>query len=224
MKETAREKREKKWRYVLMSLFILLLCLAIVVGASLSVLTGSVTLTVHLQSGSIGGLSLTRTSLTSRVLTDEGYLETTTDSTEKSFTEASQDNIFGIAEDDYIVPCCYYEAEMRLTNQSNVAVGYWLALVFEGDANALAEQLYLTVTAGETVFQDFIGGYYAAGSLAVGGENDVLASVPVGSSAQFTVKIQFDDNTENNAAQNQNVSFDLVVYAVQLTSEAASLF
>ena len=35
----------------------------------------------------------------------------------------------------------------------------------------------------------------------------------------FSVKIAFDDLDENNAAQNEQASFDLLINAVQLTSE-----
>ena len=161
-------------------------------------------------------VELIRTNLEYRVLNSTGYLETTTLSEKTSFTDTSsaQQNIFGMtnAADYLIAPGSYFEATMQIVNNGNVAFDYSIGIQLSGDANALAEQLRVTLThpngdVTTKLLSELSGGLSInAGEMAVG---DTAQS--------FTVRIEFLDVTENNSAQTKTAVFDLTVSAVQAT-------
>ena len=71
---------------------------------------------------------------------------------------------------------------------------------------------------------DFVGE-----GLKVGGENNYIDVLPIGASDNFTVTVEFLDSAipenniaDNNLAQGEEIYFDLVVHAVQVTEAPAS--
>lgn len=202
----------KRWRIVAISFFIVVLCLILAIGATLALFTDGVTLTTHLKAGNIGGITLYRVGLASTTLDDSGKLVSAESSEEVDFSEATDENVFGISDDGVIVPGCSYEAVMELRNGSGIYVGYWLEIVLDGESNSLAEQLLVTVTVGENSYRR-----YLSEELSVGSETEPLSEIAAGSATQFTVKVEFIDADANNDAQDQEASFDLLVYVAQLT-------
>jgi hypothetical protein len=164
----------------------------------------------HLSAGDLD-ITLVRTSLTSTYLTDRGYLDTVTDSQIKDFTNDTNENVFGL-NGSLIVPKSKYVAEMQISNESDVAFGYWVEIVYTGSANVdLAEQISVTVNTEESKRLNQ--------GLMVGSESAPIAVLAVGEAGKFTVAVEFLDlqSSVNNMAQGDSVTFDLIVHAVQYT-------
>ena len=205
----------KKKRTILLSVMTAVLCLALVAGGTYALFSDQVTLTNHLEAGKLD-ITLTRTYLKTKSLNSQtGYLDEIENLEDSDFSDPNNKNVFDIAEGALIVPCCYYFAQMQIDNKSDVAFGYWFEIVFDNKDNlALAEQLMVTVETanGKTEaklseIEKFIGSETApVGALAKGG------------SASFTLKLEFKDLKNNNDAKAQELDFDVIVHAVQLTS------
>ena len=134
-----------------------------------------------------------------------------------------------------VVPGCEFVAEMRLTNEGDVAYGYYVKIIVANASEknlAIREQMKVTVTSKEDPTKTFTKSFAEAdknGMIALGsdkqenGKNDFVGIVGIGKTAageaisqNFTISVMFEDLAENNAAQLQQVDFDLVVYAVQV--------
>ena len=113
-----------------------------------------------------------------------------------------------------IAPGAWFDAEMEIVNDGNVAFTYDVAIRLRGNANALSEQLQFTVTHPDgTVTEKRLSQLTEEFSLATG-------RMKVTDKAQtFRVKVEFLDEPENNLAQSQAAVFDLFVTAVQSTEQ-----
>lgn len=217
-----------KKRILLTASAIILLCLTILVGATLGLFSDGVTVHNHLQAGDLEA-DLWRTNLEYVDLNQYGQLQKRTVGTDLdlSNTTLAEKNIFGLDSSNMkIAPRSYVKADLEIRNYGNVAFDYNVKLVFTGDTKeadnkAFAEQLLITVThKGATVYDKIklseftsSGNYYQlfAGELLV----DPNASY---SAAPFTITVTFkDDNSVNNNAQTGTTTFDLIVEAVQST-------
>ncbi len=198
-----------------------LLGMAALVGGTYALFSDSATVSNHLRAGSLR-ISLVRTSLKKASLDSSGYIVETIDDVEKDFTEETNDNIFGIGESEYVVPCSSYTANMRLINgkkengvykRSSVAFGYDVKIVL-GDSSdeTLSSQLRITVGQGSTEKSDKLSEF---------GSDAILSGVmeTTDESSDFWVKVEFVDQDDNNDAQSKEISFDLVVEATQLTEK-----
>ncbi len=196
-------------RLLLISSAIILLCITIIIGMSYALFSDSERITNHLQAGNLD-ITLERTWLKSTYLTDRGFLDTTTNTTIKDFTNNKNENVFDL-EGKLIVPLSEYTANMRITNNSKTAFSYWVEIVYKGDANVdLADQITLTVTRGNDKLIDL--------------EKNLLVSktintLAVGDVDEFQVSVKFNDRADNNLAMNDSVYFDLVVHAIQETQD-----
>lgn len=192
-----------------LSCLIIMLCTTLIVGASYALFNESISVGNHLQAGNLDA-ELTRTKLQYAVLDTEGVLNTYVNNDRVDFTGTTNENIFGL-NGDRIVPGSYFEADMTLANKGTVAFDYEIEIKILGNSNKLAEQLKVTVTTSEgteTMLLSEINGKYVVST----------GRMPLNSSADFTVRVEFVDSTANNDAQNQTCAFDLVVTAVQATN------
>lgn len=221
----------KKHRSMLLAVITLVLCLALVAGGTYALFTDEVTMTHHLQAGTLD-ITLVRTNLTKTELDPAtGYLKTSSVDDPNGGTDFSDpkngDNVFGIiASKTLIVPCSSYTASMKITNNSDVAFGYWIEIVCtdKTDGEALAEQLKVTVNTGSDK-SDFVGM-----GLTVKGANDgYVDELAIGETGTFTVTVEFLDSAiaanniaDNNVAKGQELSFDLIVHAVQLKAPSTT--
>ena len=197
-------------RALLISGSVVLLCLSVIVGMTWALFSDQEVVTNHLKAGDLD-VTLVRTKLTSTYLTNRGFLDTITDETDKDFTNGTSENVFAL-DGAVIVPQSKYIAEMQVANQSDVAFGYWVEIVYTGSANVeLAEQISVTVNTAEAKLLNQ--------GLTVGSESEPIAVLGVGDASDFTVTVEFLDldSAINNQAQGDNVTFDLVVHAVQYT-------
>ena len=164
---------------------------------------------------------LKRTELNKTTLNAQGKLVTSApDTTTKNFSNPTDENVFGIVDGEKIVPGTKYVAKMQVENHSDVAFGYWIEIVCTDKTNGadLAKQLKVTVNTGSDASASVSDG------LTVGSSSNYVGELIIGATAEFTVTVEFLDSfvAENNIdhndlAQGENLSFDLVVHAVQAT-------
>lgn len=201
-----------KKRSVLMSVLTLVLCLSLIAAGTYALFSDEVTLKNHLQAGTLD-ITLTRTNLvTTSLNASTGFLAGTEDSEDVDFSKSTTENVFNITDETLIVPGCRYSAKMQIANNSDVAFGYWLEIVFDNkDDFELADQLEVTITTEYGVTDALL-----SEGLLIGSEANPIGTLSKGESESFTVSVEFmDDSNVNNDAKSQKLSFDLVVHAVQ---------
>ena len=230
-----------KRRSVLMAVTLLVLSLALLASGTYALFSDQVKMSHHLQAGKLN-ITLVRTKLTKTELDPiTGYLKTSSEEDPNGGTDFSDpgvdENVFGLTKDTRIVPCNSYAATMKITNNSDVAFGYWIEikLNLEGlndeqlKALELDKQIkvYVNDEAKAVVLKD---------GLQVGDKDhpiSKLAKAPTYDaegnpshslkySETFVVCVAFENLSDelNNLAQGQSLSFDMIVHAVQLTDEA----
>lgn len=194
------------------------ICLTLITFGTYALFSDSVTIEHHLQAGSLDA-KLERTYLESKVLGADGYLESKTDSNLVDFTSSTTltDNVFGLGSNELVAPGASYEATMKLSNNGTVAFAYYIAISFKDKvASELASQLKLYVTTYDEQGNEVVKEAYVKDGLLVGSESAPLGELAAGASANFKVKVVFENLTNNNDAQNDEVNFDLSVYANQV--------
>lgn len=208
-------------RALIVSTSVILLCMTIIAGMTWALFTDTQTVSNHLQAGDLQ-ITLKRTELTKTTLDASGYLTTLpADKTPVEFTNPTDENVFGIGTDEKIVPGTKYVAQMQIENHSDVAFGYWVEIVCTDKTAGenLAKQLKVTVNAGSDQ-----SGFVGDGLIVKGADGGNVGELAVGASETFTVTVEFLDSAiagnnvaDNNLAQTEELSFDLVVHAVQAT-------
>ena len=201
-------KSTNRIRALIVSGAIILLCITTIIGMTVALFSDNEVIRNHLKAGDLD-ITLVRTKLTSTYLTNRGELSTITDSKEKDFTNSTSENIFAL-EGAVIVPQSKYIAEMKVINNSDVDFAYWIEIIYTGESDVeLSEQLGITVNNDGTQL--------LSKGLKVGSEDEPVAVLKVGEFDEFSVTVEFLDlpSAVNNAAQGDDVTFDLVVHAVQ---------
>lgn len=217
----------RKKRSVLMSVLTLLLCLALVASGTYALFSDQVTLKNHLVAGTLD-ITLIRTNLTTLSLDNNtGFLVKTENPKDIDFSKpadlndpnAENKNVFDITDETLIVPGSMYSAEMQIQNNSDVAFGYWLEIVFDDTVDlTLAEQLKITVTTVDK--SKSISGMLSENAGLIGGESDHIGVLAKSGAALFTITVEFCDldHSVNNNAKSTSFDFDVVVHAVQVTT------
>ena len=208
-----------KQRSLLMAVITLVLCLALIAGGTYALFTDEVALKNHLQAGTLD-ITLYRTHLVTKSLDPAtGFLVNTEDPEDINFSDKTDRNVFDLTSETLIAPACMYSAEMQITNNSDVAFGYWLQILFDDAADyALADQLKVTVTTPTK-------GTISVGSLSetaglIGAEGSPIEILAKTGVTYFTITVEFEDldHSVNNNAKSQALDFDVVVHAVQITT------
>ncbi|MBR2375577.1 MAG: SipW-dependent-type signal peptide-containing protein [Clostridia bacterium] len=204
-----------KVRTLLMSCVMMLLCAAMIVGGTFALWSDSAKVENHLTAGTLK-VKLERISLTKTYLdNDTGYLVTTVPDTsivDFTDTNTANANVFGIDNEEKVVPCSKYEATLRLTNNGDVAFSYDVIIQLTSASNALAEQLKIYVDGEDKgTLDEYVADGKAIIATQTMAKNDAAK--------EFTVKVEFiNDDSVNNDAQSKEVKFDLLVNAVQKTT------
>ena len=212
----------KKMRTLLLACVTILLCVTMIAGGTYALFTDEVRLSNHLIAGDMD-ITLERIALNGKTLNNTtGFLDDLNDTSIVDFSGETTENVFGLKNDTLIVPESSYKATMKITNGSDVAFGYWLEIKVTGNKDAkddtkvaeLLSQLTINVKAGDKEISQSLA------DLTVGAKNDLVAVLAKGSESIFTVEIVFEsDDDVNNDAMNDEVMFDLYVYAVQVTKQ-----
>lgn len=205
----------QKKKVLLVACAVILVCVSIISGVTYALFTESRTVNAHLQAGKLD-IALTRTNLEYAVLNDDGVLEVKTDDTDVDFTATTDGCVFGLDDDDVkIVPGSYFKADMLIDNLGDAAFTYSIKLVLGQQSDQkLASQLKVSLLNGEEVLEEKLLSELADNGF-------VLASGEMkksDASRAFTVKVAFVEDEQNNAAQQQNAYFDLIVSAEQKTA------
>ena len=212
--------KKTKRRSLVMSVLMMVLSLALVASGTYALFSDQVKMTHHLQAGELD-ITLVRTNLTTKALDPvTGYMKSSSkdDVPEKDFSNPNGENVFGITDKTLIVPLSSYAATMKITNNSDVAFGYWLEIVFDDTVDlTLAEQLKITVTTVDE--SKSISKMLNTSAGLIGAEADPVGVLAKGGSALFTVTVEFCDldHSVNNNAKGTNFDFDIIVHAVQVT-------
>ena len=208
-----------KKRSVLLSALTLMLCLALVASGTYALFSDQVTLKNHLQAGTLD-ITLIRTNLKTLSLDNTtGFLVETENPEDVDFSAPTTRNVFDITDETLVVPGCVYDAEMQIKNNSDVAFGYWLEIVFDDTVDlTLAEQLKVTVTTADG--SKSISGMLDQNKGLIGEEADPIGILAKTGSALFTVTVEFCDldHSVNNNAKLTSFEFDIIVHAVQITT------
>ena len=208
-----------KKRSVLLSALTLMLCLALVASGTYALFSDQVTLKNHLQAGTLD-ITLIRTNLKTLSLDNTtGFLVETENPEDVDFSAPTTRNVFDITDETLVVPGCVYDAEMQIKNNSDVAFGYWLEIVFDDTVDlTLAEQLKITVTTVDG--NKSISGMLDQNKGLIGEEADPIGILAKTGSALFTVTVEFCDldHSVNNNAKLTSFEFDIIVHAVQITT------
>lgn len=212
----------KFMRTFFLSIAAIALATALVVTGTYALFTDSVTISNHLEAGTLE-VSLTRKTLTGNMIDETGYLKRYEGETNVDFSEAREENIFDL-KDTLIVPQMYREATMELKNDSDVAFAYWIEIVLTAPKAsqdiALSKQLAVSVAtenegAGMRLTDQPIEN--DGEKIAIGNAENPVGVVELGQSKTFSVKVAFPDlGDENNQAKLGKLHFDMVVYAVQV--------
>ena len=203
-----------KKRTLLLSALTALLGVSVAVGASYALFTDQVTVNNHLSAGSLD-VGLYRVEYKENVLVADGTMaESTPDTTRVDLTQ-NADKLFVI--DDLFVPTSWYETTVEVSNSGDVPFDYGVRILWKDDpANdkdqIIAKQIQITISVGDTQKEQFY--------LCDCADYDVvLGSMLKGDAAeQFTVKAEFVNRDDNNAAMQAEIEFDLQVYATQKTN------
>ena len=205
-----------------MSVMTLMLCLAMIAGGTYALFTDSVILTTHLEAGNLD-ITLHRTHLESTILNeDTGFLVGYGTDEPVNYTNFNSRNVFDIQEGDLIVPGSTYTATMHIQNGSKVAFGYWVEIVINDADPELAKQLQIKVITDDGKYTEH---RLNAGST-LGSEQYPIAVLAIGGEDFFDISVTFvddriDNSIVNNDAMNQDVYFDVIVHAVQVTENPA---
>ena len=196
-----------------MSVVTFMLCLTLVAGGTYALFSDQVTLTTHLKAGTLD-ITLQRTNLDTKSLDyDTGFLTTVNNPEIVDFSKPTNRNIFDIESTDKLVPGCKFDATLKITNDTDVAFAYWIQVVNNNHEDiAILDQLQVTVKTenGEEVSRLLNTGFM------VGSEAKPIGVLAKTDSESFIVSLEFLDLANNNAAKNQSVNFDIIVYAVQV--------
>ena len=206
----------KKKRTLLVSCAVILLCFCMIVGGTFALFTDSENAINHLKAGKLDAV-LIRTNLEYSVLNNSGKLQTFTNTADVDFSQVTTQNVFGLTDEVKIVPGSYFDADLEIRNNGNVAFDYSVQIKLNDSSNtAISEQLKVTITKAdgsviEKMLSEMANGVeITTGEMLVGGAADA-----------FSVRVDFlnldTDGSINNAAQEQTAVFDLIVSAVQAT-------
>ena len=205
---------QKKFIVLFISYIVILFCTVLIVGGTFSLFTDSVKVVNHLQAGSLD-VELIRTNLEYTKINELGYLEVVQDNDNFDFTNKVDANIFGISDDNLkIIPGSYFNVTLDLIKKGNVAFEYSVKFVLNCKENELIKQLNV-----EIIDQN--------GNIKVKRFNEFIEDETIligemdnfNNKETFKFKITFLDLEENNIAKDENLSFDLVVTAVQKINE-----
>lgn len=231
----------KTMRTMVLTLVSIMCCIAVIAVGTYALFTDEVTVKNQLQAGTLK-VTLERTELVWNKLDADGYLVSNKNNPDRtvvnfSDTTTATANIFGLTNDEVVVPQSSYKAKMRVTNGGNVAFGCWFQTSIEsGSDENLAKQLIMkiykadgTTLIGEaaTVKEGYVVGDQSnAVVVETDGEMEFWVEIYFADSDNSDDRdIYFDENTgdikfDNNDAMSKGIKFDLIVSAVQLTERA----
>ncbi len=199
----------KRTRTVLIAMLTACLCLALAVGGTYALFSDSAKVENHLQAGSLD-VGLRWVKYTEYTLAADGQLKESETDKDVDLSETTTNDVTLFSVTD-AVPNSWYEAELEVSNQGNVAFDYGVRILLDTDSltdlqKKFAEQITITVTAT---------GVSKSFSLSEIEDVDLGTMAAQGTAQTFTVRATFTDSANNDEVQKQSLNFDLQVYANQ---------
>ncbi len=219
---------EKVVRRVALAVAVIVLALLVLIGGSFALFTDKATVSHHLQAGELEA-TLTRKTLVGNQLDNNGYLSSYEGAQNVDFSGESDKNVFDL-KDALLVPGMYREATMELKNNGDVAFSYWIEIVLTTPTNdkdvAFAEQLLVSVSTQNTGTGMSLTDAPIKNDgkkITIGSSENPVGAVELSKAQTFSVKVAFKDygdemDNANNDAQNGELSFDMIVYAIQIVA------
>ena len=214
---------KRRAKTLVLSCMTIVMSVMVLIAGSVALFSEDNKMQTHLIAGKLDA-RLERVALVTTKLDEKGYLKEVTEQTESDkpvpFTDKTTENVFGLGSDEKIVPCTVLTATLKLSNDGDVAFGYWVEIVAQKgyETSELAKQMKVTVTPENGVATE----KYLSEGLTIGSTDDVIGIVELSKAITFTVQIKFEDRTDNNSAQSAEAIFDLVVHATQVTDDPNS--
>ena len=222
----------RRKRILLLSSSVVMLCLALIVGATFALFTEEATVTNHLRAGHLKA-TLVRHSYEYVTLDDDGVM-TRYKGTQKDmdFSEANAKNFFGFDKNIILVPGSSFESVFTLGNEGTTAYAYNFEIVVDkvNDAtndytysSTFASQLYATIGVIDDngnrteIVKGYLDKPLTYTSAATQLFNTDCVIVDGNSSEKFYVRVDFVSVDGNNNAEQDQVWFDFVVNATQYT-------
>lgn len=209
-----------KSRLFITATMVITVCLMLLTFGTYALFSDTIEVTHHLQAGTLEA-TLVRTNLKYNYLGDDGYLYEKENNDIVDFSDSTNlmQNVFDINSDTIVVPGNYFESTMELDNNGTVAFSYWIKIVLNDEiASDLASQLKVVVTTYDNDENEIIFESYLKDGLEVGNEINPLGEIAANATSPvtFKVKIYFEHNSQNNQSMNDQINFDIAVYAVQV--------
>ena len=201
-----------KMRILLSASVLGMLSISLLVGGTYALFSSTSSVKNHLKAGNLN-VSLVRTRYSKTVIDKDGYLVTKENNETLDFTNANNKNIFGLEDDELLVPTSSFSADIKITNNSSIAFDYTVTLDTDKikSDSYLIDQLKVKVVEGNNVYSKLLSNCenytIFSGTMETG---DVVS--------KFTISLEFIDSYANNLAQDEVADFDLTVAAVQKTT------
>ena len=201
-----------KMRILLSASVLGMLSISLLVGGTYALFSSTSSVKNHLKAGNLN-VSLVRTRYSKTVIDKDGYLVTKENNETLDFTNANNKNIFGLEDDELLVPTSSFSADIKITNNSSVAFDYTVTLDTDKikSDSYLIDQLQVKVVEGKNTYSKKLSSCenytIFSGTMETG---DVVS--------KFTISLEFIDSYANNLAQDEVADFDLTVAAVQKTT------
>ena len=210
---------KRKIKMLFTMLLTVCLAAALLVTGTYALFTDTATVGTHLQAGKLE-VTLIRDSYVKYAPNAQGLYETVTYNDDEDFTETSleEKDLFDFTATK-LVPGAHFTANMKITNNSDVAFGYYIEIVpaTGNDPDFINQVKIEAITPLKTV------GGLISNSYEIGSETNFIGEVLIGETQEFSIKVTFENiltDGENNKAMSEKANFDIVVYAVQLIKEA----
>lgn len=199
-----------KSKVVLISTLSILLFTGVIIGSTFALFTDSKEVESHIEAGTLK-IGLSRTKLEGTKVADDGTISTFNDSTKIDLVE-DQGSIFNLQK---IAPTIYQEATLEIENKGSIAFNYTVDIVDisqDADINLLKQiEVSIMNSTKDEVMKKSL--YDFKDDEITSPIADVLAS----EKDIFYVKASYLDTPDNDLTQGKELSFDIKVYAEQLT-------
>ncbi len=212
---------------LLTTLAMLCVSAALIIGGTYALFTDTVSINNRLSAGNLE-VGLVRVSYQEHVLSKNGMMATSAlDITEVDLTKSEQP-LFQVVN---AVPTSWYQTTVRVSNLGSTAFDYGMRIIWAPNSDPLdndhllAEQIRITVASHKIADADRDGIMtldgedmnYVSFTLKEASLRDISLGYLLKNAGDdsFTVKAEFVDSGNNNAAMLATLTFDLQVYATQ---------
>ncbi len=205
----------KRIRTLALSMIVLCISCTIVVGGTFALFSDTDTVSNHLSAGSLD-IALDRTEYREYVLAKDGTMTLSAPNTDRIDYATDEKVLFNMVS---AVPSSWYQATLEIANEGNTAYDYSVRVLWNTDGKATSEQITFAQQIRITITSDKIDNaeHTVSFMLSECANNTVsLGYMLKGADPEsFTIKAEFVDDENNNAAMRVTLDFDVQVLATQ---------